>query len=176
MAHGFFLQMGGFVLFEGTDIKEVLSPNRLNELHKQLLIAFPNVSEEEIQGRSKTDWIAKLAAALQIAWFIVQFAFRSKQGHATTQLELATLAFTGLSFILSFLWWNKPLDVQLPIPVHMLHSTKAHGRDYTGWIPIYYHYQQPLILFIYQSLQASTAMLLVNHRKRSRKKICPTLH
>jgi hypothetical protein len=132
MTHGFFLQMGGFVLVEGNNLKEVLTPNRLEYLHRQSLIEFPNVSEKEIKGRSKKGAIAKLVAALQIVSFIVRYAMRKKHGHATTQLELGTLTFTAFSFFLSFLWWEKPLDVNLPILVYKRNSTKAEGRYYTG--------------------------------------------
>lgn len=177
MTHGFFLQMGGFVIVEGTDIKEVLSPNRLDELYRQLLIAFPNVAEEEIQHRSKADGLSTFLVVIQVTWFITQYTDRIVQGLATTQLELVTLAFTALNGVMYLFWWNKPFSVRLPIPVHMLDSTMAHGRNYIGWIHIYCRHQQRLISFAFQSPQPSPAMLLVVHyRKGYTTKIYPSLH
>lgn len=93
MTHAHFLQMRGFKLcasvgeknvfadkndgyqcqIHGIDIWEVpLQHLMLNYLLEKGKISFPEVSEEEINDRSKGDILSKGIALLQISWFIVQ--------------------------------------------------------------------------------------------------------
>ena len=55
--HGHFIQMGGFMLFEGEIPKSVLTPKRFSELLAAGKIEFPTVTVtvEEIEDRSKAD-------------------------------------------------------------------------------------------------------------------------
>jgi len=57
---------------------------------------------------------------LQTTWFIAQCILRGVFGINITQLEVATLAFSALNIVLSFLWMNKPLGVAYPFEVHLL--------------------------------------------------------
>jgi hypothetical protein len=114
--------MGGFMLFDGTDPKEVLTPQRLEELYNQGAIAFPTVTEEEINDRSKADAVSKGLVLMHTIWFITQVATRFAEG-CVTQLELVTLGYAVLTGVFHFFWWDKPFDVQLPIPVHLIHPT-----------------------------------------------------
>ncbi|KAF8064243.1 hypothetical protein FPV67DRAFT_210971 [Lyophyllum atratum] len=54
---------------------------------------------------------------LQVTWFILQFLARIIQHLPITELEVATLAFAVVNFMIYFCWWNKPLDVQCSIKV-----------------------------------------------------------
>ena len=56
--HGHFIQMGGFMLFEGNTPKGVLSPERFSELLTAGKIEFPTIAVEEIEDRSKADGFA----------------------------------------------------------------------------------------------------------------------
>ena len=93
--HGHFIQMGGFMLFEGNDAKGVLYPERFSELLRAGKIEFPTVSVEEIEDRSKADGFSK-----------------------TIALSLATL-----NRVMYFLWWHKSLDVRCPVPVYLLDNS-----------------------------------------------------
>jgi hypothetical protein len=132
MTHGFLLQMGGFVLAEGSDIKEVLTPNRLDALYRQSLFAFPNIVEEDIRHRSKADGLSKFLVIVQVTWFITQYTARVVQGLATTQLELVTLALVAMNGVMYLFWWNKPCSVRLPVPVYILGSTKGDVHNSIG--------------------------------------------
>ena len=124
--HGYFLQMGGFMLFdfEGEKSRKiqvgVLSPERLDKLFDKRLIKFPTITEEEINDRSKGDALSKTLVLGQTSWFIVQCISRWAEGLVTTELELATLAFAALNGFMYFFWWNKPLDVRTTVPVYLL--------------------------------------------------------
>ncbi|KDR77170.1 hypothetical protein GALMADRAFT_155817 [Galerina marginata CBS 339.88] len=100
--HGYFIQMGGFILLKNGEID------------------FPKITEEEIRDRSKGDGLSKALVILQTSWFIAQCVARRTQGLTITELELITAAYAVLNGIMYFLWWNKPLDVRCPVPVHLL--------------------------------------------------------
>ena len=54
-AHGYIMEMGGFMLFEGNIAKDVLSERRFSELLMAGKIELPFVTVEEIEDRSKAD-------------------------------------------------------------------------------------------------------------------------
>ena len=118
--HGYFIQMGGFMLFKGNDAKGVLSPERFSKLLKAGRISFPTVTEEEIEDRSKADGFSKTIALGQTLWFITQCLARTVQHLDLTLVELLTLSLAVLNGVMYFLWWNKPLDVRCPVRVNLL--------------------------------------------------------
>jgi hypothetical protein len=126
--HGYFIQMGGFMLFEGNVAKGVLSPERLSELLKLGKIEFPAVTVGEIEDRSKADGFSKTIALGQALWFIVQCLERRTEHLDITLLEQLTLSFTVLNGVMYFLWWHKPLDVRCPVRVYLLAELPT-GKD-----------------------------------------------
>ena len=78
---------------------------------------FPDISEADIQDRSKGDILFKLIAILQTTWFIIQCIARGQQGLALTELELVTLALASLNAVTFAIWWYKPLGVQEPMKI-----------------------------------------------------------
>ena len=118
--HGYFIQMGGFMLYDGDKAVGVLGPRQLEDLHTKGKIAIPLVKEEVIKDRSKGDELSKALVIIQTTWFVVQCIARGAEGLVITQFELATVAFAVLNGIMYYLWWNKPLDVQSNIPVYLM--------------------------------------------------------
>ena len=110
------------MLMDGDEREGVLDPDELRNLLQEGKIAFPTITEEEIQDRSKADGLAKGIALLQTTWFIAQCISRTAQGLIITEIELITLAIAALNGLLYFLWWNKPLDVKCCVPVLLLHG------------------------------------------------------
>ena len=123
--HGHFIQMGGFMLFEGEISKGVLTPERFSELLTAKKIEFPTVTVEEIKDRSKADGFSKMIALGQTLWFVVQCITRRAQHLDLTLVELLTLSLAALNGVMYFLWWHKPMDVRCPIRVYLL------DRSYT---------------------------------------------
>jgi len=123
ITHGFFASMGGFVLYKDGVMAETLEIEELELLELEGKIDWPDISEKDIQDRSKGDSFSKGFAVLQTTWFITQCIARGVAGLNLTELELVTLAFGVLNGILYFLWWNKPLDVRRPVPVHFRRPT-----------------------------------------------------
>jgi hypothetical protein len=118
--HGHFIQMGGFMLFEGNTAKGVLSPGMFSELITAGKIEFPLVTVEEIEDRSKADGFSKMIALGQTLWFVAQCLGRRAQHLDLTLVELLTLSLAVLNGMMYFLWWNKPLDVRCAIRVSLI--------------------------------------------------------
>ena len=143
--HGHFIQMGGFMLFEGDTARGVLSAKEFSELLTAGKIDFPAVTVEEIEDRSKSDGFSKMIALGQTLWFVAQCITRRYQHLDLTLVELLTLSLAVLNGLMYFLWWNKPLDVRCPVRVNLLDKSytpnmpdKAKSvMDYFGEFQVY---------------------------------------
>lgn len=120
MTHGYFVQMGGFMLYNDKTRMHVLTGSALESLFIEGKISFPMITEAEIQDRSKGDGLTKAIVLVQTTWFVAQCIARHAQGLVVTELEIITLAFATLNGMMYFFWWNKPLDVRYSIPVFLL--------------------------------------------------------
>ena len=118
--HGHFIQMGGFMLFDGDIPKGVLTPEIFSELLTAGKIEFPTLTVEEIEDRSKADGFSKTIALGQTLWFVAQCIARRAQHLDLTLVELLTLSLAVLNGVIYFLWWNKPMDVRCPVRVYLL--------------------------------------------------------
>ncbi|KDQ49512.1 hypothetical protein JAAARDRAFT_165583 [Jaapia argillacea MUCL 33604] len=125
--HGFFVQMGGFMLVD--DQGRPIQPLILDDLDDLDGSEFPQITEIEIQDRSKRDPLSKALIMVQTTWFILQCVARSLQQLPITELESATLAFTILNFATYALWWSKPVDVRCPYPVRKNRKPEIAPRD-----------------------------------------------
>lgn len=94
---------GGKYVLHPRDIRPYLDSGQLN------------LTEEEIEDKSKGDVLTKGLIVLQTSWFILQLVARAIEHLPITELEVATLAFAILNGATYAIWWNKPLDVQCPV-------------------------------------------------------------
>ncbi|KAK0207570.1 hypothetical protein IW262DRAFT_1498575 [Armillaria fumosa] len=120
MAHGFFVAMGGFCNSSG----DILSCKDFFPLEHELnretcreswITALTEVTEEELEERSKADGFSKAIAIVQIFWFVLQCLARQMQHLPILPIEMSALAFSILSIVLYMIWWYKPFDVQVHI-------------------------------------------------------------
>ncbi|KAF4616680.1 hypothetical protein D9613_008815 [Agrocybe pediades] len=114
MSHGFFVQMGGFVLRREDGSTDVLFGDYLLEwisAHGRV----PNITAQQISGRSKGDGFSKAIVIAQTSWFVAQCVTRHIKGLFITPAELSTLAYAVLNGGMYFLWWHKPLDCRTPV-------------------------------------------------------------
>ena len=137
--HGFFIIMGGFHLFEhgavetsnndeaifhGDDIP--LRPLAACDLYIDILYrssirkdidftSFMVLTEEEINDRGKSDWLAKSLVLLQTSWFMMQCIACAIEHLPVTHLEIMTLVYAAMNFVIYIFWWNKPLNVNRPV-------------------------------------------------------------
>ena len=142
--HGFFLQMGGFVLCkDGVPIqamsfsKSWIDENK--EMHeyasnhkdeasvalgiKERILAgdidAPRITAVEIKDRSKGDALSKFLVISQTTWFTIQCIARWAARLPVTEFEIITLAYAVLNGITYTLWWNKPQNVGVPVYLEM---------------------------------------------------------
>lgn len=129
LIHGFFANMGGFMVHEKANRYYVLDPGDIGTcLHNGQI----NITEAHIRDKSKGDILTKGFIVLQTTWFILQLIARAIERLPITELEIATLAFAILNGATYALWWNKPLDVQRPIVLahHTLTTNSKHRRGH----------------------------------------------
>ena len=120
--------MGGFHLFERSskeasdddrcilqDDKPLYPLDANDLLHYSESIIMP--TEEEIKDKGKSDWLAKSLVLLQTSWFVLQCIARAIRHLPITHLEIITLAYAAMNFVIYIFWWNKPLNVNRPIRV-----------------------------------------------------------
>jgi len=129
LTHGFFATMGGFMAYEGNRPIGVLLPEQLRSYSLTGNGNFPRISKMEIEDKSKGDFISKAVVILQTSWFVMQCIARGVQGLPITELELATVAFAGLNFVIYLLWRDKPLNVQCGTRVYKKRTTGEDGDD-----------------------------------------------
>ncbi|KAF4616716.1 hypothetical protein D9613_008836 [Agrocybe pediades] len=120
--HGFFLQMGGFVLYEKEKPRRILEWRTLMEYYENGRVDLAEITEATIDDRSKADGFGKCIALIQTSWFIIQCisARFSDERLKLTQLELVTAALAVLSLLMYCFWWNKPFIAEVPIVIILL--------------------------------------------------------
>ena len=120
--------MGGFHLFVRSSM-EMSNDDRcisqddrpLHPLNASDLLhyseSFIMPTDEEIKDRGKGDWLAKSLVLLQTSWFVMQCIARTIEHLPVTHLEIVTLAYAAMNFVIYIFWWNKPLNVNRPVRV-----------------------------------------------------------
>ncbi|KAF9531512.1 hypothetical protein CPB83DRAFT_904609 [Crepidotus variabilis] len=126
-AHGFLLAMGGFALYDGFthEYIETLTLERFDELVESGEIEFPNITAERVGELGKADYFSKAVVVLQTTWFVTQCVARVVNKLALTEFEVITLALAILNAFMYGLWWDKPMDVGMPVQVY---RRTGHGQ------------------------------------------------
>ena len=121
--------MGGFHLFERSSEKQSdaqgmsqedddpLHPLLAEDLTRDDIYSFTMPTQAEIEDRGKSDCLAKSLVLLQTSWFVIQCIARGIEHLPLTHLEIVTLAYAAMNFVIYIFWWNKPLNVNRPVRV-----------------------------------------------------------
>lgn len=112
--HGFYADMGGFVLKSRDYVEFPISGQQLHYLVSQGYMQAPTISEKEIWDKSKADRFAKIVAFSQIGWLVAQVVARWIQRLPITLLELSTVALITCTCATLFFWYYKPLSAGTP--------------------------------------------------------------
>ncbi|TFK70479.1 hypothetical protein BDN72DRAFT_722282, partial [Pluteus cervinus] len=64
--------------------------------------------KNQVQDRSKGDFLSKGLVTLQTSWFTLECIARFQRHLPITELEVVTLAFAVLNIITYGFWWDKP--------------------------------------------------------------------
>ena len=86
---------------------------------------LPDISEEYIVDKSKTNSFAKSFVCIQVLWFCLQAVGRLAIGLPITLLELHTFAQVFFSLFTYMIWWSKPLDILEPTLILVNDSVKG---------------------------------------------------
>ena len=106
--------MGGFYLYRGKVPIRALSAKDMATLVR---LGYNPPLAEDIEDKSKGDWLSKGVALLQTIWFVAQCIARHVQHLSITQLEIVTLAYCTINITIYLCWYSKPLNVERPIRV-----------------------------------------------------------
>ena len=79
--------------------------------------SFIMPTKAEIEDKGKSNWLAKSLVLLQTSWFVMQCIARAIEHLPVTHLEIVTLAYAAMNFVIYIFWWNKPLNVNRPVRV-----------------------------------------------------------
>ena len=73
---------------------------------------FIDISDQDIQDKSKADILAKSLVILQVTWICLQCISQKVAGFPLTPLEIHTLVHAACATVMFALWFRKPLDVR----------------------------------------------------------------
>ena len=90
--------------------------------------SFTVPTEVEIKDRGKSDWLAKSLVLVQTSWFVMQCIARGIKHLPVTHLEIVTLAYAAMNFVIYIFWWNKPLNVNRPVRVFRKSGESEQGE------------------------------------------------
>ena len=145
MTHRYFITMGGFHLFEHSseerrvaqsisqEDNHPLHPLLTNDLIRDGIYLFAMLTEVKIKDREKSDWLTKSLVLLQTLWFVMQCIPWAIEHLLVMHLEIITLAYAAMNFVIYIFWWNKPLNInQLVQVLQILDPSATVGIDPQG--------------------------------------------
>lgn len=125
IAHGFYANMGGFMLKSQDERPFPVNAKSLLYLRRHGYIKPPEITRRDIWDRSKTDKFAKGVAFAQTAWLTITCIARAIQSYTVTPMEIFTLAFVVCTAVTGFFWLNKPQSISLPTIIEITHPMSA---------------------------------------------------
>ena len=114
LRHGFYANMGGFVLQPRDGKAFPVNAVQLLYLVEHGYVEFPDLAERDLWDKSKADGFAKTITCIQTGWFVLQCVGRAIQQLPITTLELTTASFVLCTLAMYAQWLNKPLDIETP--------------------------------------------------------------
>lgn len=128
MQVAFFVVMGGFVVDEegllggrvpAMPYRAILTPTGFRQYLSEGLIHEHTFDRAMIRDKCKASNLAKILAAAQASWLVVQGGARWGWGLPLTLLEVHVLIRVVNTALIYGFWWAKPLDINEPIIVKL---------------------------------------------------------
>ena len=109
--------MGGFMIYEPNSHKahHTVMPEELDELLRNGEI---RITEAEIRDKGRSDALSKGLVLVQTTWFILQCIVCWVEHLPIMELEIMTLGFAAMNFVMYAVWWNKPQNGECPVRVY----------------------------------------------------------
>ena len=92
------------------------------------------LEKEDIEDKSKADWLLKAIAISQILWLILNVATRAITKLPVTQLEIATVAFSLMAVATYAVNWWKPKDIVTPTTLKVPSWSLRDKRNLQGFV------------------------------------------
>lgn len=143
MEHGFFADMGGFLLVPPDTVPFPAAAKQIHWLIVHRYLPFPDVTSAEPANKSKQDTVAKVVTCFQIGYLVLQCLGRAAQRLTVTTMELSALAIVVCSIMTSLCWLHKPSNVRIPIKLQLKVSIERILRE-AGEIAATPYKQTPL--------------------------------
>ena len=159
--------MGGYVIDTTEDIytehhgRFVLTPRGVAWVLENYPDLMPDVSEEEIEDRSKADTFAKLLSLSQVLFFCVSCTDRGVKHLPLTLIEVLTLAHALCTVFTYLVWFKKPFSIMEPT---VLVGDSAELRAATEYL--IKHTPNSVLNPRQRGPPRSTASALLNGRRR----------
>ena len=80
---------------------------------------IPDISEESITGRSKSNGLSKAILIAQVGWFCASCISRLVENLPLSLLEVSTVAHGFCTLLTYFVWWSKPLNIDITMTTPM---------------------------------------------------------
>ena len=92
-----------------------------------IIMKLPQISQDDLDDRSKVDALVKGLALVQAIGLFVQTVVPGAAGFPPAHLEIAAIAFAFCAFVVYILLWNKPQNVGKP--VYISTSRRPSGQE-----------------------------------------------
>ena len=129
---GFYINIGGIAMNVAGRRRFPITYQQFVALLDSGTFDLPDITEKDIKGRNKADHYAEVVACMQASWLVIQCIGRTIQHLPISALELTTTVFVLNALLVYYLWWNKPLDVQVPTVVHVESKTDEELHEWIG--------------------------------------------
>jgi hypothetical protein len=135
--HAYLANMGGLIYFDKLNYTDIPNPSVVPGVklsHRYIWngdhpLRGLILAKEDIEDRSKADWLLKGLTVSQITWLILTILIRGIKDLPLTQLELATLAFSIFAIVTYAANWWKPKDVARPVLLSHMTTTGFTRKD-----------------------------------------------
>ena len=117
--HGFYVVMGGLMLYNDKQPLYTLQYSTLEWLHRTGQIDLPVVSKDEIMEHSKDGFVSKAMALCQVICFFQDYVQRWKRERAVIDLEIVTMIYIIINAFTFILYWHKPFYIITPTRVQL---------------------------------------------------------
>ncbi|OCH88525.1 hypothetical protein OBBRIDRAFT_795147 [Obba rivulosa] len=118
LVEGFYALMGGFLIKDGPT-EHVASLSDMITLTGHGVISCRPSYSKDIRDKSKADTLSKLITIFQAMWFVIQCIARHVQHLPLSTLELGTLGYVAITFMMYGVWTHKPKDVRTCIVIEV---------------------------------------------------------
>lgn len=99
-------------------------------LASRLISEMPKVSTKSLNKLGTADNLVKVITVIKVSWLIIQLIARRVAHLPSTQLEIATLAFSVMSIITYILYWGSPQGVQTVCIIEAARLPEQHDFGY----------------------------------------------